>query len=804
MKRPGKSYTFEQSVYRSLLVASFAVGGLLQFVNPLLAAGTVAGTQISNTATATYEDPNQPGTPINTTSNRVTVTVAEVAGITVTPLATTDVNGGTVLPDDVIHYDFRITNVGNDPTRFFLPGVATVTGAATAGTLLYSTDGGATFPSTNTIPVAGLTTASIPVNGSIVVRVPVTINELAPSGAPISVLYGNTGANDNSAGTQNQPFPTAPSGGDVYTVDNPDGTAGEATGTPANGEREASAIQQVLVGAQPQAFAAVLKTRSSYTDSGTGALNDDILTYSLGLRVDAIAPTGSVGLTPAELAGTEISVGGTLATRVLVSDAIPANTRLTGTPTAPSGWQIVYTNSPLTTIADDADWRTNPADIGGIVNATRIGFITAGPIATGTTVNGFTFQVMTSGVTTTQTIANIAQLFGQTQGGGTTIVYDESGDASPSNFNDNGTPGSSTPTDGVANPAQNGVDSGNNNTGAGPGGEANVFTLSVPGTILNGPNGRPDAVGPTNNNDDFTNQSTPIAANVMPGSSIDPDVVTFTNTINNPSTTNPLTGVLLVPHDGAATNTLPNNTTVTLTYGSQTAVYTYNGNDFIFTSGTTIIIPSLAPGQSVNYTVAVDLPANTPLSTDLGTSRGDLPSYPVPVYAFVDVNGNGRPDASDTTQNATIDRVYTGFLRMVKDARILDANGTQLEGFTQAPSAVNIRPGNMIEYRITYTNISIAPVGAGNRILSANNVVITEDGTVSPNNWATDQDSNGAIDTSNVIGSTSASNGSVIYFPSGDQTGTTAATDVTRYVNNLGVIVQPQASGTFIFRRRIN
>ena len=43
---------------------------------------TGAGTEIKNKATATYEDPSNPGT-INATSNEVTITVAEVAGIAV-------------------------------------------------------------------------------------------------------------------------------------------------------------------------------------------------------------------------------------------------------------------------------------------------------------------------------------------------------------------------------------------------------------------------------------------------------------------------------------------------------------------------------------------------------------------------------------------------------------------------------------------------------------------------------------------------------------------------------------------------
>ena len=790
--------------YRQLLAATLMVGSTLSLAPVVLALGTTAGTSISNTATATYEDPNAPGTTINATSNTVTVTVAEVAGITATPLAINDVNGGTVLPGDSLVYDYRLTNVGNDPTTFYIPGSAVVTGPGTAGTLQYSLDGGTTF---NTVPGAGLTTASIPAGSSVIVRVPVTVSTLASSGSTIAVRLGDTGPNDNSAATQNQPNATPTATTKIRTIDNANGAAtGEAPGAPSNGEREASVTQQILVGSQPQAFAAILKTRTGYTDSSTAALNDDVLTYGLSLRVDATAPSGTSGLSPANLAGTTVIGIGT--NRVLVSDAIPAGTTLTGTPTAPTTpgtWTVVYTiDSTTTTTANNATWTaTRPAS--GI---TRVGFVynaTTTPIAAGTTVTGFSFQVTTTGVTATTTIANIAQVFGQTAGGGTTLVYDESGDQTPSNFNDDGTVGSNTPTSGVANPATDGVDSGGNNTGTGPGGEANVYTVAAAGTILNGPNGQPGAVGPTNNNDDFTNKSSTIPANQAPNSTIDPNSVTFLNTINNP-TTGSLSNILLVPDavnftPGTGEVLPPTNTTVTITYGAQTAVYTYNGTNFIFTSGSAISIPTLTAGTSVNYSVAVDLPAGTALSTDTGNG------FTIPIYAFQDVNGNGRPDlaTAEPTQNRSLDRVYTGFMKVVKDARILDTDGTTVvENYTQTPTAANFRVGRFIEYRITYTNVSIAPVGAGNVTLNAGNVVITEDGTTGTNTWAKDNDTNGTIDTSNVVGSTTAQFGTITYSPSGDQTGTTAATDVTRYTNTLGISIQPGASGTFVFRRKIN
>ena len=121
----------------ALLSNGFGVG-LLSGTTPASAAGTAANTVISNPAAATYNDPNNAGTMINATSNTVTVTVAEVDGITVGAETVTDpAHPGNVLPGDLVSYDFLVTNIGNGANTFALPGTATVTGNGAAGTLQY-------------------------------------------------------------------------------------------------------------------------------------------------------------------------------------------------------------------------------------------------------------------------------------------------------------------------------------------------------------------------------------------------------------------------------------------------------------------------------------------------------------------------------------------------------------------------------------------------------------------------------------------------------------------------------------------
>ena len=81
-------------VFQRLLAATLLIGGFGAIAAPAFADGTAAGTSIDNTATATYDNPDDPTKPFNATSNTVKVTVTEVAGITVTPLSTIDRNGG--------------------------------------------------------------------------------------------------------------------------------------------------------------------------------------------------------------------------------------------------------------------------------------------------------------------------------------------------------------------------------------------------------------------------------------------------------------------------------------------------------------------------------------------------------------------------------------------------------------------------------------------------------------------------------------------------------------------------------------
>jgi hypothetical protein len=849
---------------RSLVATLLMSGGLLQLAPLALAGGTTAGASIDNTANATYEDPNVSGT-INTTSNTVSVVVAEVAGLTVTGSGITSTTGGTVvlIPGNPLYYNFTITNTGNSPTKIHLPGVASVgptgtlnTGASPSG-MEYSTNGGTSWA---LVPVAGLDTpATVGINGTVLVRVAVTIN--SNPGTTLDVRLGN-GSNTGIS----EVYSPSGSNDDVYTT----GTA------PVNGPRESSAIVSGTIGstAQNVAFATVLATRTSENQNNTGSkLDDDIINYELALRVENSAPSTATGITAAALAGTDIKVdSSTTSKRILVSNAVPVGTTLQNTPSTAPGWTKVYTIDPTTGAgavnANAASWTTTYT-----AGATRVGFVsTVGAVvAQNTTVNNFTFAVKVNTIAdvivppattatpvTTYTVNSIAQAFGSTSGG-SDLIYDESGDQTPNNYDatkptitstfSTTDPVTSTVTytagaNGVA-VATYSVDGNNNNSGtASPDGrgEINKYTYiyapALATSVLNGPNGSPDAIGPngtTNDSDfDFTNKSASVPANIVAGTLTTPAkipapaAVGFTNTVKNTGTA--IANISLVPEALNATS-LPDGTQVTI-YGAagQSATYTSTGGVFTFTSGvgssTSLTVDATHPALSAsvpvvlesvaatvgtaNYTVSVKLPNNTELSTD------NLKGYPVVIKAAVaTINAaTGAVTSSATATNKTIDRVYTGFVKLSKETRLVQGTGPVVSTADGTFSITSKKPaaGNIIEYRITYKNISEAQVGAGNSVLKAKNLVITEDGTIGSNTWAKDADGNGIIDTSHVSSPNDGDIGGTVTFFTGATGGTssieisgqTVTSDVTKYVDTVTTVIDPGVSGSFSFQRKLN
>lgn len=919
----------KQTLLRAAMGTALVGTSLSQLALPVLAAGTQAGKTISNTATATYNDPGDPTTK-TTTSNKVDVTVAEVAGLTNVAGTPIDTNGGSVIPGDTVQFPFLITNTGNSPTGIYIPTsnvTATNVDPATIRILIdINGDGTPEYilnKADNKLYVAGAATGGVYALGAAVAgdevanvivkdgtgykilddvntgtpdgsgiladkRITVTVQGNVASGlvsgANVSAQLGNTGSNNASnADSQNQPDTAdATNANEVRTVDIAGATAPETAGAPVNGEREAADTSTSLVVGQiapkPLALATVSKVASNTNPGTTPAdFTDDVITYDLSMKVANNLPLNFTGYDPAPLTGTTLKDGaGTdYANKyILVSDAKPTNATFTARkPLAPAGWEVVYTTDPVATTPTNAKWvkwdTTAPTATAGLLNTvTRIGFVyntdTRGALAQGTTVSGFQLYATATGVTAaTVPVYNLAQLFGSTPGGPTNnIIFDESGDQNPNNFVPDGNGGLTSPADnnGTAGdeaygdynptattgntgdpgtPADADADTGNNNTGSGTDGEPNKLLLNTPptppapGNLFIGPNGNAQATGAIGVNDDFTNKS--IAEGVSTTDlTVNPAEVSFTNTVRNTSGVD-LNNVIVLPISPFLANqvctncdyeetTLPNGTLVTIgtvqyqwyanidngagkpkgAFGTpgQSAAETVFAN---LTQPAPVKLPTLAGGAVTNYTVKVDLPAST--STFSG--------YSIPVVAFV--NNDGNESTFDPTKelinNITIDRLYTGYIKLLKEARIIRPDGTTTP-WSSAPNAGNVSPGDAIQYRITYSNVSAAASanGTSTDVLKATNLKITEDGLVggaAGNNWALDTDNNGIIDTSNKLGTAVVSKGTIEYY-NGDpavlgveRSGTTAASDVTKYINNVGDLV-PGETGTFTFQRIMN
>ena len=642
---------------------------------------------------------------------------------------------------------------------------------------------------------------------------------------------------------------------------------------------------------RPLALAEVLKTAVGLDDKGDTNPQNDEITYELGLKVEDTDPTGQYQ--PAALEGTPINLDGGTAQRILVSDAIPADTELKGVSVSlPTGWEVVYTlDDPTTTAATDADWTSGPLP-SDPTSVTRIGFIYNGALAQGVTVNGLQFTVTVTDNTANYTIENLAQVFGQTVGDPDAtdgdpatvpaIIYDESGDANPNNFPDGATFGTSVDPDGGYDPASDlgvppesdnnndgdiddltTVDGDNDNTGEGTDGEPNVVTpddaITPPADatgLLNGPDGQPGAFFNTVN-DDFTNlSSSDIPAGLPPSDGdpatttdeFDPAPVLYTNTLDNSNSSGfiatvgiepiaPDLATSLDPSGTFGTNAdIPSGTDVTIIYDDgtnlRTATYEFNGTAFVLTGSTTDPTGTPAPTDATELAALTADGAAAPINVG-DIYAGDplldyqvlidsedttqLASIPVPILAFSDddpVNNAGyNAGAADAelTTNITVDRLYTGFMELIKEVRITDAAGNQRQDWTDSPS-VDVVPGDAIDYRITYRNITEELSGSGNVGLNANSFTIVENGyadinaaTGAENNWADfTSHENGYMDFS----------GNIEYFDNADGVAPGAAnsigssdpatgTEVNTYINEVGIVF-PGRDGAFGFRRVVD
>jgi hypothetical protein len=266
---------------------------------------------------------------------------------------------------------------------------------------------------------------------------------------------------------------------------------------------------------------------------------------------------------------------------------------------------------------------------------------------------------------------------------------------------------------------------------------------STSGGVLVGPLGSPTAVGPTGRDDDFTNLSIDggIAAS-SDGVTMSPAVKIFKNTVEN-----------VGPTDDAFIITTPS-----IPANFRVEISTDFGDHYTSTDSTnySITVP-VSYRASNTFFVRVTAPAGLKILT----------SYDTVIRATSTID--------PAVTNATIDRLYAGFIRVEAT--------TKFVGSTQPVEVAAAAQGSEIEFTITFTNISSAD-GSGNSLLTAYDLVISENGNAAPNNWGATTD--------HIVGASDNHGGRII----GDREGSTWLTDI---VTSLDA----GRSGVFKFKRRI-
>jgi uncharacterized repeat protein (TIGR01451 family) len=202
--------------------------------------------------------------------------------------------------------------------------------------------------------------------------------------------------------------------------------------------------------------------------------------------------------------------------------------------------------------------------------------------------------------------------------------------------------------------------------------------------VLLGPLGQPGAVG-SDNNDDYTNRSvTDGIAGVAPGGTTTEDsTIIFTNTLQNTGNAND-TFTLTAP---------------TVPAGFSVEISPDGGASYTTVSGGGSVTVGVGVGSQTNILVRIMAPPGEAVLT----------AYATTIRA---TSGN-----DNAVFNETIDRLYTGYLRIIKSQVV--TNGTSVGSATDAVA------GAEIAYTISFTNISSSG-GTNNSTLIVTNFVLTD------------------------------------------------------------------------------
>lgn len=687
------------------VVAPVVVGIGIATSLPASAAATPAGTQISNTATATYSDGVS---TYNSQSNTVQTTVQNAPSMTIAPPSGTP-GSQPVSPGATITDTYTLTNTSNASGTFQLTGVQNTDDGVTAGQGTFSqyvVNAGAGNQTFATIAAVNNYLNTGNAGGAFLTAVNGTIT--------IGVTYS---ANVGASGT-------------ITTKLTPDIVLpGQAQGGPAGTVQQTSSTvvgqynDTVVIDARidVQKIAAVGGTVAAPTVTYTvrfangGARNLAPVFKNALPGGNAAAYSGCANSTACGVAFTD-KLPSYNATQLTLTAAVPTISGATGT--------IIYS-------VDGTTWNTTQAGavyVGVFLPATSItgaGLTTFQPNSNATSQN--TVSNANASLTLTFTINGSTAVGAANANAITNVANSTYGDQS--GFIEG--PGIALQTvtnNNAATTAQTAPAIANANgalTGAG-----SITSAASPTStaVLNGPNGFPQAVGPTNNNDDYTGVSYTNGGTILSavnGASVTVPAgaatITIVNSVQNNGNKDDTFN--LSAATAAGLTALPAGWTVSFASAGQAA----SGTCGAVAAGTVITSVCVPSGATVNYRTLYTPPAGATTFTSF-TGYGDA-------ITATSTNDN-------TKNNVTIDEIIVGgFVKLQKSLSVaLGQPCATATIFTNGSTSVN--PGDCVQYTIAYSNVM--PSGGSNDItVNATTFVITEDGAASggaqvpyTNNWS--------------------------------------------------------------------
>jgi hypothetical protein len=743
------------------LIAPAVAGFALANTAPASAA-TAAGTPITNTATATYQDPG--GTTYNSQSNTVTTTVQNAPSMTISPPAGTP-GSNTVSPGGTITDTYTLTNTSNSAGYFQLTGVQSTDDGVTAGQgtfTQYVVNAGAGNQTFATIALVNNYLSTGNAGGAFMTAVSGTIT--------IGVTYSANAGSSGTITTKLTPTVTLPGA--------PTGPAGTSTAT------SSSVVGQYNDTVTLDARIDVQKTASVGGTVAAPTVGYTIRFANGGAR--NLAPVFKNAL-PGGNAAAYSGCTNSTACGVVFTDKLPSYnaTQLTlaGAP-APA---ISGATGTIIYSVDGTTWTTTSTGavyIGVFLPASSItgaGLTTFQPNNNATSQNSV--SAGNAALTLTFTINGSTATGAANPNAITNVANSTYGDQS--GFIEG--PGITVTTvanNASATTAQAAPAIANTNGALAGAGFATSAASPLNTALFNGTSVSAQAVGPTNNNDDYT-------------------AVSYTNGGASVSTVNQAGANVTVAAGAAAitiTNTLQNTGNKDDTYNLTAA--TAAGLTAL-PAGWTVSFQSTGQGASGSCAAVLVNTVITSVCVPSGATQTYKTIYTPPAGATTFTPYTGYGDAitatssnDNTKNNVTIDEVFVGgFVKLTKTWSVaLGQPCATATVFTASSASVN--PGDCVQYTVTYANVM--PTGGTNDVtVNASSFVITEDGAASggaqvaySNSWATN--------TAGLYAAVVDSNGGTLtYFNPGP-----GAVGAKKFTDNIGTL-NAGASGNCTFKVQV-